>query len=163
MFNATFLLIMWQHTSLSSTVTQRYFSLLWSGILISFMLLLICVICFTHSFASMQTGGSVWHGALTFIHNTLLCFHERSEHSYHPICFQSGSLRRLTVHTLLPRQTGGLSERSEVCEPCCWEKRNLLFWLFCLPLVDFQIQRFMQSNCKGRNIGRTSFRMNIIV
>lgn len=98
---------------------------------------------------SIQTGCSAWHRALTFIHNTLLCFHERGEHSYHPICFESGSLRRLTVHTLLPRQTGGLSKYLKPVSPAAGKKDFFLFLLFCLPLVDSLVQKIqtMSQSC----------------
>lgn len=146
-------LIMWHCTSLNSQAHKSCFSCcvcdfnwVWSFFVICriFFLLIWFLFVPRRQVAHFNTGG------LLFIVSTLLCFHERSEHSFHPICFQLGSLRQLMAHTLLPRQTGGPSEHSEVCEPSSWENKYFhnpdYFCLFSWIFWDW----FVHRNHKGK-------------
>lgn len=61
------------------------------------------------------------------------------------------------MHTLLPRQTGGLSQYFEVCEPRCWEKKLFfLFGLFCPPLspkiTSFSVMKSQRRDIQNNTI-----------
>lgn len=83
--------------------TLLFYVVIWN--FISFFVSFSVFVLLIHFF--FPAGKQVAHFAtvaLTFIHNTLLCFHKWIEHSFHPICFRSDSLRRLKAHYCLVRQ-----------------------------------------------------------